>query len=124
MVFVGFTASFPFVVGLPVGFLMSGLGPLVVGTSDAIVMWWSSSVGCWGSVRSIRFRVGVGAVVYWLVCMCVLDSSCCVSYPENRDAMSICICIMAETILVLVMVDGIGSSCSTRRILFLKFSNL
>ena len=124
MVFVGFTASFPFVVGLPLGLLMSGLGPLFVGTSDAIVMWWSSLVGCWGSVRSIRLSVGIGAVVYWLFCMCVLNPSCCVSYPENRAAMSICICSMAETILVLVMVDGIGSSCSTRRILFLKFSNL
>ena len=124
MVFVGFTASFPFVVGLPVGLLMSGLGPLLVGTSDAIVMWWSSSVGCWGSVRSIRFSVGIGAVVYWLVCMCVLNPSCGVSYPVNRAAMSICICTMVETILVFVMVDGIGSSCSTRRILFLRFSNL
>jgi hypothetical protein len=67
VVFVGFTASFPFFVGLPVVVLMSGLRPLLVGTSDAIVMWWSSAGGCWGSVRSIRLSVGIGAVVYWLV---------------------------------------------------------
>jgi hypothetical protein len=38
--------------------------------------------------------------------------------------MSICSCRIAATILVLLVVVDIGSSCSMQRILFRKFSNL
>jgi hypothetical protein len=72
VVFVLFITSFPFVVGMPGGFLLvSGLGPLVEGPADAIVMGWSSSVGFCVSVRSIRLRLARGSVVYWLVGICV-----------------------------------------------------
>ena len=46
------------------------------------------------------------------------------SYPSNSAAMSICICWIAVTSLVVLVVDVGVSSCSMLRILFRKFSSL
>jgi hypothetical protein len=89
VVLVLYTTYFPFTVGFTSGVIVGRLGPLEEGRSVSSVMWWSSAACCWGSVRSIRLSVGMGAVVYYLVCICTCYPSCDVACPENRAAMSI-----------------------------------
>ena len=116
--------SLPFVVGRGFGVGRVHTLPLDVGWSVSSVMWRAVSYMICGSVRSMMFVVDVGANFSTFDCSAGVWSSGCGLCPSNSDAMSIYICMIAATILVLVMVDGIGSSCSTRRILFRKFSNL
>jgi len=59
--------SLPFVVGIYLGAGTVTIGPLDVGRSVSSVIWWSSQVCIFGSVRSIRFNVGTG-VAYCMFC--------------------------------------------------------
>ena len=54
--------SFPFFVGISIGVGIVSTRPLDVGRSVSSVIWWSSQVCIFGSVRSIRFSVGMGVV--------------------------------------------------------------
>jgi hypothetical protein len=82
--------SFPLCVGGTGGAVVWGFLPLVEGGSASTVMGWSSVTCIGGSVRSIRFRVGV--IVCWYVRGCVCGVSFCEFCPSNRVARSICIC--------------------------------
>jgi hypothetical protein len=75
-------------------------------------------------VRSIRFSVGLEACVWWCgrVGVCYASFSC--FYPTNRAAISSCIYVIVSTILVVVVMEGGVSNCSTYRILFRRLSTL
>jgi hypothetical protein len=82
------------------------------GRSGSRVMGWSSSVGSGGSVRSIRFSVGVWSVVCRFYRGCVCAFSLFLFCPESRVAISICICRTVSTIFVVFVVEVEVSSCS------------
>jgi hypothetical protein len=75
-------------------------------------------------VRSIRLSVGLEACVWWCGLLCVYCSSFCCFYPKTRAAISICICVIVSTILVVVVMEGGVSNYSTYRILFRRLSTL
>ena len=68
--------------------------------------------------------MGKCAGVSGLVCVIAVWFGGCGSYPSNNAAMSICICRIAVTSLVVLVVDVDVSICSMVWILFLKFSIL
>jgi hypothetical protein len=75
-------------------------------------------------VRSIRLSVGLEACVWWCGRLCVCWSSFFCFYPKTRAAISICICVIVSTILVVVVMEGGVSNYSTYRILFRRLSTL
>jgi hypothetical protein len=64
MVFVLIITSFPFLVGTTLGADLVLTWPLDVGWVVSNVMGWSSPDIIFGSARSIRLVIGMGAVVY------------------------------------------------------------
>jgi hypothetical protein len=64
IVFVLIITSFPFLVGTTLGAGLVLTWPLDVGWVVSNVMGWSSPVTIYGSAKSIRLVIGMGAVFY------------------------------------------------------------
>lgn len=124
-VFYGFTTnSFPFVECGYVGVSYIIAISLDVGWFDGIYFWTSSYGIVTGVDFSISCTVGLGVEYYGLCTVYV----CCyfynVCWVSNSAAISIYICRIDETILVVFVVCVDVSSCSIYLILFLRFSIL